>query len=118
MIRDAFINGLVSYGIRQTLLENRELNLDNAVGKIRAMELAQKNSEFYSDIPESRNNLTAASATTNLCNHDGVSKDSLCPSISVNKPETALSVSKICSFWGRPYHLQSLRPARNATYYK
>ena len=118
MIRDVFINGLVSHGIRQRLLENRELGLENAVEKARAMELAQKNSEFYSNIPESRNNLAAASGITNLYNDDDVSKDSLCPSMSVNKQETASSVSKICSFCGRPYHLRSLCPARNATCYK
>ena len=118
MIHDASIIGLVSHGIRQRLLENRELHLKNAVEKARAMELAQKNSEFYSNIPESRNNLAAASRITNLCNDDGVSKDSLCPSISVNKQETASSVSKICSFCGRPYHLRSLCPVRNATCYK
>ena len=115
MTRDAFINGLVSHGICQRLLENRELDLENAVEKARAMEFAQNISEFYSNIPESRNNLAAASGTTNLCNDDGVLKDSLCPSISVNKAKTASSVSKICSFCGRPHHLC---PAENATCYK
>ena len=31
MVRDALINGLSSQGIRQKLLENRNLNLENAV---------------------------------------------------------------------------------------
>ena len=42
MICDAFINGLTSPGIRQRLLEHRELNLETAVEKARAVELAQR----------------------------------------------------------------------------
>ena len=52
MIRDAFINGLPSPGIRQRLLEHHELNLETAVEKARAMELAQKSCEYYSQSPD------------------------------------------------------------------
>ena len=48
MICDAFVNNLTSPGIRERLLEHRELNLEIAVEKARAMELAQKNYEYYS----------------------------------------------------------------------
>ena len=47
MIRDAFINGLISPGMRQRLLEHCELKLETAVEKARAMKLPQKNCEYY-----------------------------------------------------------------------
>ena len=47
MIRDAFINGLLSHAIRQRLLENRELELATAFEQARTLDLAQKNSEAY-----------------------------------------------------------------------
>ena len=48
MIRDSFINGLSSNYIRQRLLENAELSLDQAYEKARTLHIAQKNSEAYS----------------------------------------------------------------------
>ena len=116
LIRDAFIIDCVSHGERQRLLENSELDLENAVVKVRAMELAQENSNFYFSIPQSRINL-AASATANVCNDENVSKDFLL-SVSVNKPETTSCVNKLCSFCERAYHLRNWCPARNATCYK
>ena len=47
IIRDAFTYGFISTGIRQRLLEHRELNLETAVEKARAMELTQNNGEYY-----------------------------------------------------------------------
>jgi len=47
MVRDAFINGLLSHVIRQMLLENRELDLATAFEQARTLDLAQKNSEAY-----------------------------------------------------------------------
>ena len=46
-IRDAFISGMASNTIRQRLLENLELNLDDAVKQARTLELAQAHSESY-----------------------------------------------------------------------
>ena len=89
MVRDALINGLSSHGIRQRLLENRDLNLENAVEKARSMELAQKNSEFYSLNQEYRSNLTATVA-------DKLST----PSTTDNISEATSSVSKLCTFCG------------------
>ena len=42
MIRDSFINGLLSQYIRQRLLENTTLQLDEAVVKAHTLESAQK----------------------------------------------------------------------------
>lgn len=47
MIRDSFINGLSSNYIRQSLLENAELTLDQAYQQARTLHIAQKNSEAY-----------------------------------------------------------------------
>ena len=46
-IRDAFINGLASNNIRQRLLENNNLSLEEAYQKARTLELAQKHSSSY-----------------------------------------------------------------------
>ena len=116
LICNAFIIDRVFHGERQRLQKNRELDLENASVKVRAMELAQENSNFYSSIPQSKINL-AASATANVSNGENVSKDFLL-SVSVNKPETTSCVSKVCSFCERAYNLRNLCPARNATCYK
>ena len=46
-IRDAFISGLLSNPIRQRLLENSTLNLDDAFKQARSLEQAQKNSDGF-----------------------------------------------------------------------
>ena len=107
MVYDALINGLSSHGIRQRLLENRDLNLENAVEKARSMELAQEKSEFYSLNQECRNNLTAtvADKSSTLLTTDNVS-------------EAIPSVSKLCTFCGRSIHARSMCPAKNAVCFK
>ena len=47
LIRDSFINGLTSPLIRQRLLENHSLTLQEAFDKASAMDHAQRNSELY-----------------------------------------------------------------------
>ena len=47
LIRDSFINGLTSSYIRQRLLENSELTLDQAYEQARTLDIAQKNSDMY-----------------------------------------------------------------------
>ena len=47
LIRDSFINGLASSLIRQRLLENSSLTLQEAFDKASTMDLAQRNSELY-----------------------------------------------------------------------
>ena len=46
-IRDAFISGISSCGIRQRLLENKSLDLQTAFDQARALDIAQKSSEMY-----------------------------------------------------------------------
>ena len=52
-IRDAFINGLSSQHIRQRLLENNNLSLEDAYQKARTLELAQKQSATYPSLSHS-----------------------------------------------------------------
>ena len=47
LVRDSFINGLLSPLIRQRLLENKQLDLQTAFDQENALDLAQKNSEAY-----------------------------------------------------------------------
>lgn len=47
LIRDTFINGLLSPKIRQRLLENSTLDLKSAFDQANALDLAQKNAETY-----------------------------------------------------------------------
>lgn len=50
-IRDAFITGLTSNEIRQRILEQKNLNLENAFDLARSLELAHKQSASYSSTP-------------------------------------------------------------------
>ena len=50
-IRDAFISGLQSPGIRQRLLENKTLDLATMACQARALDSAKRNSEVYSTLP-------------------------------------------------------------------
>ena len=103
MVRDALTNGLSSHGIRQRLFENCNLNIENAVEKARSIELAQKNSEFYSLNQECRSNLTAT-----------VADKSLTLSTTDNVSKTTSSVSRLCTFCGRSIHARSMCPDKNA----
>ena len=59
MIYDAFINGIISPGIRQRLLEYHDFNLETAVEK--AIEIMQKKYKCYSHSQKiSQSNLFAA----------------------------------------------------------
>ena len=66
MLRDAFINGLLSPEIRQRLLENDKLTMDSAFDKASSMDVAQRNASAYSS-PVSH--VAAASAPLNLHPH-------------------------------------------------
>ena len=59
MVRDAFINGIISSSIRQRLLENRELTLRDAVRQANTLQLAQQNSLAY-DVPDNLTRHVAA----------------------------------------------------------
>ena len=50
-IRDAFISGLSSNIIRQRLIENKMLDLDDAIDQAKSIDRAVKNSELYQSKP-------------------------------------------------------------------
>ena len=68
MIRDSFINGLQFPYIRQRLLENTTLNLDDAFSQARSLESAQKNAESYNINPNGTVN--AVAKYSNLSDND------------------------------------------------
>ena len=49
MVRDAFINRIISQSIRQRLLENVTLSLDTAFTQARSLGLAEKSSNQYNN---------------------------------------------------------------------
>ena len=112
MVRDAFINGILSPGIRQRLLENDRLNLETAVQQARSLDLAQKNAEFYSQSRGIDSDLAVA-ATSEPARQKGPSE-----AFPSTKLETSSSVSKLCFYCGRLPHSRNVCPAKNALCYK
>ena len=118
MIPHAFINGLTSPGIRQRLLEHHELNLETAVEKARAMEFSQRHCEYYS---QSQDIIQSSLSAATLQEQKSETKDPGCEIIAAQPfstfnvaSKTSSSVSKLCSFCGRSYHIRGICPARNA----
>ena len=54
-IRDVLIGGMMSYNIRQRLLEDHNLTLRDAYNKACSLEIAQKNAEIYSSSSTQQN---------------------------------------------------------------
>ena len=113
MVRDAFINGIISSSIRQRLLENRELTLRDAVTQANTLELAQQNSLAY-DVSD---NLTRHVAAVR-------EKDQLVSKSQLEEEESQLafvsqesSKKKKCFFCGTSFYDRSSCPARSAVFY-
>ena len=101
MVRDAFINGLLSQHIRQRLLENMTLALDTAYRQPRSLESAQKNSDGYSmQVTQSLNMMASVSADRS---------NSTTPTVS------AVNKSRKCRFCGNNMHNRQNCPARDCT---
>ena len=111
MIRDSFINGLSSSYIRQRLLESAELIVEQAHDKARTLDLAQKNSEAYSQNTQA----TAAAASTSEI-IEPYSPESQSSIAALRKGTKQATRKKSCYFCGGPMHAsRSLCPARDAT---
>ena len=110
-IRDAFINGLSSNVIRQRLLENNNLTLDQAYQKARTLELAQKHSSTYS---HSSNNIppgsvVAAASVEKVPDVTLPDNDTLAAS---RYPQHQDSGSTKCTFCGgNPHQIRRQCPA-------
>jgi hypothetical protein len=102
----AFISGINSTTIRQRLLENKTLSLDQALVQARCLEIAQRNSESFSTTPYTS---AAANGTSST---DDVEK--MPSTIQIEDPISA-AVSQKCYFCGRLKHSRSSCPAKSAT---
>ena len=103
LVRDSFINGLLSPLIRQRLLENSQLDLKTAFDQANALDLAQKNAETYtmSGIP------TAAAVVIPSAEQTvEVSKSNNNPLASTFTPK--------CFFCGNSIHNRRYCPARDS----
>lgn len=107
-VRDSFINGVTSHNIRQRLLENLNLSLEETVTQALALERAQLQSEAYgahhSSFSTKIQNSSSCRANADKCSeHDYVIA-------AVAKPK--------CGFCGGSSHPRSRCGARNATCHK
>ena len=102
-IRDAFITGLSSQKIRQRLLENNLLTLNDAILQARALEIAEKNSEAYVD-----------SLRYSASNNPSAQESSQVAAVSKTKSKTYSQKEK-CFFCGMDRHSRDACPAREAT---
>ncbi|CAB4035173.1 Retrovirus-related Pol poly from transposon gypsy [Paramuricea clavata] len=104
LVRDSFINGLLSPLIRQRLLENKQLDLQTAFDQANALDLAQKNSEAYR-MPEIPTTAAVSSPPTDeVAGAHALDYDSL----------AATFTSKKCYFCGDNLHNRRSCPARNS----
>ncbi|XP_012562704.1 uncharacterized protein LOC101238699 [Hydra vulgaris] len=107
MIRDAFINGLLSNSIRQHLLENKILDLSSAFDQTRFSDVAQQNSNLYSQltIPTS----ASIQEIKSLLQKQSMTDNHL----------AAIAKSKqLCWFCGNIRHPRTKCPAREAICHK
>ena len=98
LVRDAFINGISSHVIRQTLLENSELTVKRAFQIACSLETAQQHSEAYLQHPDDM-----AAVNVEDTDHDN----------QISAVAKMTSSNKLCNFCGKPYHDKSKCPARN-----
>jgi transposase InsO family protein len=117
-IRDAFITGLRSPVIRQRLLENDSLSLDDAVRLARALDTAQRNSEVYATSNAFVSGVTAsiqmASSTPQCASLDKEHGPEIPDKEQYNCNSVVGAISRRkCFFCGRSYHRREQCPARN-----
>lgn len=121
LIRDSFINGLTSPLIRQRLLENHSLTLQEAFDKASAMDLAQRNSELYCSDTSFHNsgNLSAMDLSSHVSSKkmecdDSAHTASLTAAMSRRADKPPLrSKTKFCYFCGNSLHPRASCPARD-----
>ena len=118
-IRDSFIAGLKSQAIRQRLLENKKLTLEEAFDQVRALELAQKQSESYL-LPTSGTLASVSEEGHASKNHDLKSevKSEYSANEQINAGATSTNYSNYknqkCYFCGNKRHPRNLCPARES----
>ena len=107
MIRDAFINGLLSNVIRQRFLENKTLDLSSAFDQARSLDVAQQNLNLYSQptIPISASIQEIKSSLQNQ-------------SMTDNHLAAIVKSKQLCWFCGNIRHPRTKCPAREAICHK
>lgn len=114
LIRDAFINGLVSPLIRQRLLENKSLDLESAYNQAYSLDLAHRNAEAYTS--QSHTAAVVASEQPVACLQKLYPANS--NPINVEIPQehavaAAYGTRKRCFFCGRQFPHKFKCPARD-----
>ena len=108
-IRDSFINGLLDSKIRKRLLENQTLGLQAAFDQARALDQAQRHSEYYTNTGAAQPHSYAAAVseiTTKSLNTN-----------SNESPSSSAAISeknKKCFFCGYNYHTRIKCPAKDS----
>ena len=105
-IRDAFIAGLSSQDIRQKLLEENLLTLNEAYKKARALESAHQHNQSFND--HSGMNVSAIKNYTSSTDHDSDSQSESSTSVSSRRSSPSLNAldrkRKICGNCGKSWH--------------
>ncbi|XP_045132103.1 uncharacterized protein LOC123518976 [Portunus trituberculatus] len=104
-LRDAFISGLRSSVIRQRLLENKTLQLQDAFDQALALDIAQKSSDSYESVIPS---FSAAS------DNPEVTKSSQDEASQAAVAAVRVSRNSRCFFCGNNRHPRTMCPAREA----
>ena len=116
LVRDAFINGLASHHIRQRLLENAELTVNQAYMTAMSLSLAQEHSAAYFT-KNSRSSAAAIMSEQSILGTEAETPTTTSCSSHTTQMLQAVSKVKICFFCGKEYHDRNKCPARNATCY-
>ena len=122
-VRDSFISGLSSPSIRQRLLEEKDLTLDQAYQKARSMEIAQLQSQSYQG-RSSQINVNAIDHLSNYTSSETSSSGKMSRPVSPELPDGHINaVSKrsghrshdtgSCDFCGNSKHSRAFCPARD-----
>ena len=120
-IRDAFIAGLSSQDIRQKLLEENLLTLNEAYKKARALESAHQHNQSFND--HSGMNVSAIKNYTSSTDRDSDSQSESSTSVSSRRSSPTLNAldrkRKTCGNCGKSWHTNRAEcPAQNVECFK
>lgn len=107
-VRDAFISGLQSNNIRQRLLENKTLTLEDAFEQARALDIAHKNSQYYQPLP-------IQAAAVEVSKNEVSKNDSLVTAESSTTSAAVQFSNQKCFFCGGKRHPRDSCPAKSVT---
>ena len=103
MIRDAFINGLASSAIRQRLLENRNLTLDQAYDQANALDCALRQSLAYDETSDANVVAVAPKPPSKVSNETSHHSTTEAPVLAVSRGSQSENYKKAsCFFCGNP----------------